>query len=68
MNLSWGVTPLFVGVKEDSDTLFEQVVDTAVKAGLVEQGEVVVLTAGMPLGVSGTTNMIKVQVAGQSIK
>ena len=32
--------------------------------GLIEQGEIVVLTAGVPLGISGTTNMIKVHVAG----
>ena len=32
--------------------------------GLIKQGEIVVLTAGVPLGISGTTNMIKVHVAG----
>ena len=44
--------------------LFDYAVDTAETAGLISKGDVVVLTAGVPLGVSGTTNLIKVQVAG----
>lgn len=38
--------------------------DSAERAGIVRQGEVVVITAGVPLGVSGTTNLIKVHVVG----
>lgn len=64
MNLSWGVTPLFVGFKDNSDELFDHAVDQALQNGLVAQGEIVVITAGVPLGVSGTTNQIKVHVAG----
>ncbi|MCU6763230.1 Pyruvate kinase [uncultured Roseburia sp.] len=64
LNLSWGVTPLLVDKKETSDELFDHAVDTAERKGLVKQGELVVLTAGVPLGVSGTTNLIKVHVAG----
>ena len=64
LNLSWGVTPLVLERKENADELFEHAVDEAEKAGLVEMGDITVITAGMPLGVSGTTNMVKVQVAG----
>ena len=64
LNLSWGVTPLLLERKENADELFEHAVDEAEKAGLVESGDITVLTAGIPLGVSGTTNMIKVHVVG----
>ena len=64
LNLSWGVTPILVDIQESSDALFDHAVDRAVEEGLVSQGELVVLTAGVPLGVSGTTNLLKVHVAG----
>ena len=67
LNLSWGVTPLLIQIQETSDELFEHAVDRAEKMGLVSQGELVVLTAGVPLGVSGTTNLLKVHVAGHII-
>lgn len=64
LNLSWGVTPLEVERKEDADELFEHAVDVAEKAGLISMGDITVITAGVPLGVSGTTNILKVHVAG----
>lgn len=67
MNLSWGVTPIQVELQETTDELFDHAVDRAEKMGMVQPGELVVLTAGVPLGVSGTTNLIKVQVAGHVI-
>jgi pyruvate kinase len=62
--LSWGVVPVRLEEMEDADELFDSAVSAAEAAGVVSKGDVVVLTAGVPLGVSGTTNMIKVQVAG----
>lgn len=64
LNMSWGVTPVLVDLKDNSDELFDHAVDKAEEKGLIEQGDIVVITAGVPLGVSGTTNMIKVHVAG----
>ncbi|MCI9531546.1 MAG: pyruvate kinase [Lachnospiraceae bacterium] len=64
LNLSWGVVPLKVEPMEDADELFEHAVDVAEKAGLVSMGDVTVITAGVPLGVPGTTNILKVHVAG----
>jgi len=64
LNLSWGVTPLVLKQQEQADVLFEHAVDEAEKAGLVSMGDITVITAGVPLGVSGTTNIIKVHVAG----
>lgn len=64
LNLSWGVQPLIIEEKDTTDELFETAVEEAQKKGYVKQGDVTVITAGVPLGVSGTTNMLKVQVVG----
>ncbi|MGI6202178.1 MAG: pyruvate kinase [Eubacteriales bacterium] len=64
MNMSWGVTPLLVEEKFSTDELLDHAVDTAYKHKLVEYGDLVVITTGMPLGISGTTNMLKVQIVG----
>ena len=64
LNLEWGVEPVLITEEQDASQLFEKAVDVAEAAGFVSQGELVVLTGGVPLGVSGTTNLIKVQVAG----
>lgn len=60
LNLLWGVNPLLIGRKETSDELFSAAVEEAKKAGYVKQGDTVVITAGVPLGIAGTTNMIHV--------
>ena len=64
LNLSWGVTPLMIGEAENTDDLFELAVQAGEDAGLLHDGELVVMTAGVPLGVSGTTNLMKVHVVG----
>ncbi len=64
MALSWGTVPLMIQKESSTDDLFEHAVDAAVAAGIVRNGELVVLTAGVPLGISGTTNLMKVHVVG----
>lgn len=64
LNLSWGVLPLMVEMQNNTDDLFEHAISNAEKMGYVKQGEITVITAGVPLGVSGTTNLIKVHVVG----
>ena len=64
LSLSWGVTPLIIGEASNTDELFEQAVQAGEDAGLLHDGELVVMTAGVPLGVSGTTNLMKVHVVG----
>ncbi len=61
MNLSWGVVPLLCDEKKNTDELFSHAVEVARKNRLVTAGDVVVITAGIPLGISGTTNMLKVE-------
>ena len=60
LSLLWGVTPLWIARESSTDDLFEVSVAAAEKAGYIKKGDVVVLTAGVPLGVSGNTNMIRV--------
>lgn len=64
LNLSWGVLPLKIEEEKNTDELFEHAALAAEKAGYVSAGELTVITAGVPLGISGTTNIIKVHVVG----
>lgn len=62
--LSWGVMPVMAEEQKDTDGLFEQAVEKALETGLVRHGDAVVITAGVPVGISGSTNILKVQVVG----
>ncbi len=61
--LVWGVVPLVSASASSTDAVLEGSVAAALESGLVNRGDLVVLTAGLPPGVSGTTNLIKVEVA-----
>ncbi len=60
MNMSWGVLPVMMDEKRNTDELFDSAIKAAVDAEYITKGDVVVLTAGIPLGIAGTTNMLKV--------
>lgn len=64
LSLSWGVTPLMCEEKYTTDELFEHAVDIATQNGYVKNGDIVVITAGMPVGISGNTNVLKVHLVG----
>jgi len=64
LSMSWGVIPVLFQEKENSDELFEHAVEKAVETGLVKSGDLVVLTAGLPLGIPGMTNILKVHIVG----
>lgn len=61
LNLSWGVTPIMIHEEERTDELFEHAIAAVKETGLINDGDTIVITAGIPLGVSGTTNMLKVE-------
>lgn len=63
LNLSWGVHPLLINEESDIEILFDHALRASWNAGYVDGGDIVVLTAGSPLGRSGTTNLIKACVA-----
>ena len=64
MNLSWGVTPLMIQEETDTEALFNNAMESAEQHGYVQHGDLAVITAGIPLGISGTTNLIRVVVTG----
>lgn len=61
LNLSWGVIPILLQEKKDVFELFEHGICVSHRMQLVDINDTVVLTSGVPIGQSGTTNMIKVQ-------
>ena len=67
MALYWGVEPITMPRAENTDELVELAVQSAEKAGLIRHGDLVVITAGVPVGISGTTNMIRIQQVGGSL-
>lgn len=60
LNLLWGVKPMYLRREETTEELFADAVTEAKKAGYVKSGDIVVITAGVPLGITGKTNMIRV--------
>jgi len=62
--LIWGVRALLTPGAEGTDLLVDEAIAASVQAGLVAEGDVVVITAGVPVGVPGTTNLIKVHPVG----
>ena len=62
LNLSWGVQPILLGEEWEVFVLFERAINACKKEGLLENGDITVITSGVPIGRSGTTNMLKVQV------
>jgi pyruvate kinase len=62
--MSWGVKPLVINEEQDTFELFNNAVDMAKCRGIVQNFDLAVITAGVPLGISGTTNMLKVCEVG----
>jgi pyruvate kinase len=67
LNLVWGVTPILGKEASSTDEMFDYTISTALESGSIKQGDLVVITAGVPVGESGTTNIMKVHVIGEVI-
>jgi pyruvate kinase len=67
MALYWGVVPIAMPAADSTDDLVSMAIQSAEDAGLVQRGDLVVVTAGVPVGMAGTTNMIRVQQVGGSL-
>ena len=65
--LSWGITPLMMALAHSTDELIEMSTSLAKENGYLHDGELAVVTAGVPVGVSGTTNMIKIHMIGNCL-
>lgn len=64
LHLSWGVIPCLIPSLTTVEEMFEEGVKQAQKLGVVKDGDIVVITAGVPGGISGTTNLLKVHTVG----
>ncbi len=67
LSLSWGITPLTMSLAHSTDELIEMSTALAKENGYLHNGELAVVTAGVPVGVSGTTNMIKIHMVGNCL-
>ncbi len=68
LNLSWGVTPALIDVVFDTDAVFEQGIRAAQSLIDLHQDDILILAGGTPVGMSGTTNAIKVHVVDENEK
>ena len=67
LSISWGITPLMMDLATSTDELIEKSTTLAKEHGYLHDGELAVVTAGVPVGVSGTTNMIKIHMIGNCL-
>lgn len=67
MSMSWGLVPVMAREQSNTDELFAHAVERALSTGLVKQGDLTVLTAGVPVGVSGSTNILKAHVICENV-
>jgi pyruvate kinase len=68
LSLSWGVYPLVMKLMPNTDEVLKESERLCLKAGLVKDGETVVVIAGLPSGESGTTNMMTIHRVGELSK
>jgi pyruvate kinase len=67
LQLVWGVIPVKGVSATTTDEMFEIAVKGALETGLVRLGDTIIITAGVPVGRSGTTNLIKIHNVGELI-
>jgi len=65
LSLNWGVYPIVAPYFNSTDEMFERCIDEAKNKGFVREGELAVLTAGVPIGLAGSTNLLKVETVGK---
>lgn len=65
--MAWGVMPVLATEKCSTDEVFEQAIERSLLTGLVKSGDLVIITGGMPVGVSGTTNLMKIHIIGDML-
>lgn len=63
--LSWGVTSLFMPSQETTDLIFDNAIKLCKENGFINNGQVAIITAGVPIGITGVTNIMKVHLVGE---
>ena len=67
LSLYWGVYPIQIDRLHSTDHIIEKSVDKALELGYLKNGDLTIITAGVPVGVTGTTNLLKVHVVSELI-
>ncbi|BDR58670.1 pyruvate kinase [Xylocopilactobacillus apicola] len=67
LTINWGVQPVLVKNPNSTDELFDLATQKAVELGFAEEGDLILITAGVPVGETGTTNVLKVQLIGSKL-
>ncbi len=67
LNLSWGCVPAMCGLIESDEDVYNISTEKALAHNLVKDGDSIILAAGLPVGIAGTTNTLKVQIVGDVI-
>lgn len=67
LNISWGIQPMIMEFLGDQQQLFEKVMEKAIETELVKKGDMIILTAGIPTGSEGKTNMLKLHRVGDKV-
>ncbi len=65
MSIYWGVYPMKISKMSSTDEIIEKSVDRALELGYIENGDLIVITAGVPVGISGSTNLLKVHIVSE---
>lgn len=65
MSLVWGTTGIVIGEGENTEEIFDKSIERSLEKELIQSGDLIVITAGVPVGVSGSTNMIKVHIVSE---
>ena len=65
LSIVWGVYPVLAPVSDSTDEVVSHSVEAAIKGGYANEGDLIVITAGVPAGLSGTTNLLKVHIIGK---
>ncbi len=65
--LSWGVYPVISEMCDSTDEVIDKSIKAALEKNLVKEGDLIVITAGVPAGIGGTTNLIKVHTIGEVV-
>lgn len=67
LTLSWGVFPVHMGSEPDLNSMIEESVNACLNKGLIDTGDLVIITAGLLTGVSGGTNIMKIHLVAKEL-
>lgn len=65
MSIIWGTYPVITDAGKDTEEIFDKSIEKSIENGFFNSGDLIIITAGVPVGISGTTNMMKVHIVGK---